>query len=145
MVAILLAMLGCSMPQDTPLYMARPSSEAWGEDTPLSVDVLFPHSGHRYSLELMLRFDGRVDSTMLALELTVLRRGIPVHADTAMLTLADRPGHWAHPRIAVQEVDYLLPTPIAIPYAGLYQVELRPLRYTPISGVLAVGLKVQEL
>lgn len=131
--------------ESTPrLYGAVVDPSGWHRGAPASIDLLVERGQQRHTITLVLRHDHRVATTQLPLEVVVLSRGLPIYSDTLELRLADRPGHWLRPRVAVQEVDSVLSRPISIPHAGLYQVQIAPLVDNPVEGILSLAIGLSQ-
>lgn len=82
-----------------------------------------------------------MDTLQLPLELSLENyRNELIWRDSIVLTLAQSPGHWQAPRVAIQEVSWQSKVAISVPYAGLYRLEVRSLRERSTPGVVAIGL-----
>lgn len=82
-----------------------------------------------------------MDTLQLPLELSLENyRNELIWRDSIVLTLAQSPGHWQAPRVAMQEVSWQSRAAISVPYAGLYRLEVRSLRERSTPGVVAIGL-----
>ncbi len=113
----------------------------WHREAPVSVALLAESHWEPRYIGLVLRHDSRMDTISLPLELSLENyMGNLIWRDTIVLALANRPGSWLNPRVAVQEASWQSSQELKVPYAGLYYLRARPLRAKATPGVVSIGL-----
>lgn len=116
------------------------SGDRW--HTPAKMDVLIERGKTPHRMDLLLRYDYRLDSLSVDLEVALYRQSERLRIDTLRIPLALRVGRRSRPGIAIGEVDYSVPHAFAVPYAGLYRIEVRPASPVGIAGIIGVGARL---
>lgn len=131
------------------VYTSSVPDQGWTSSLGVDIEILIPPMSKSPQVELQCRYSNAVDSSLLLLELTTLKRGRSIRSQSLSLPLYAQLGKGTQEHTQQGIVYRTLSVPLGdalanLP-AGVYTIHLRPQRQTDrIDGISSLSIKLSQ-